>query len=226
MNNKFVRVAVLAMLVALVVAFFALDLGQYFSFAYLKSQREAFQAFYEQNAAMTVLVFFSIYVAVTALSIPGAAVMTLMGGFLFGFWGGSIVVSFASTFGATLAFLAARFLMREYVQGKFGDRLRGINERLESEGAFYLFTLRLIPAVPFFVINLVMGLTPMRTGTFFAVSQVGMLPGTMVYVNAGTQLAQLESPAGILSPALIGSFVLLGLFPLIVKKVVGAIAKK
>jgi uncharacterized membrane protein YdjX (TVP38/TMEM64 family) len=172
------------------------------------------------------LLFFVAYVAVTGLSLPGAAVMTLAGGAVFGLFWGLLLVSFASSLGATLAFLASRFLLRDWVQQRFGDRLRAINAGIEKEGGFYLFTLRLVPVFPFFVINLLMGLTPIKTRTFYWVSQIGMLAGTLVYVNAGTQLARIDSLAGILSPALLGSFVLLGLFPLLAKKIVDAVAAR
>ena len=160
-----------------------------------------------------------VYVLVTALFLPGAAVMTLAGGALFGFWPALLVVSFASTIGATLALLVSRFLLRDWVQGRFGDRLKAINAGIEAEGAFYLFSLRLVPIFPFFLINLAMGLTPLRSATFYWISQLGMLPGTAVYVNAGTQLGQIESAAGILSPQILLSFALLGLFPLAAKKI-------
>jgi dihydrolipoamide dehydrogenase len=163
---------------------------------------------------------------VTALSLPGAAVMTLAGGGLLGFWTALVTVSFASTIGATLAFLASRFLFRDWVQGKFGDKLKSINEGVEREGSFYLFTLRLVPLFPFFVINLVMGLTPMRAGAYYLVSQIGMLPGTAVFVNAGTQLGQIESAAGILSPGILISFVLLGIFPLIAKRIIDIVKNR
>jgi uncharacterized membrane protein YdjX (TVP38/TMEM64 family)/thioredoxin reductase len=172
------------------------------------------------------LLFFVAYVAVTGLSLPGAAVMTLAGGAIFGLFWGLLLVSFASSLGATLAFLASRFLLRDWVQKRFGDRMRAINAGIAKEGGFYLFTLRLVPLFPFFVINLVMGLTPLKTRTFYWVSQLGMLAGTLVYVNAGTQLARIDSLAGILSPALLGSFVLLGIFPLLAKKIVDALAAR
>jgi len=162
--------------------------------------------------------YFLLYVVVTALSLPGAAVMTLAGGALFGFWPALLVVSFASSFGATLAFVVSRFLLRDWVQARFGERLKAVNEGVAREGAFYLFSLRLVPLFPFFVINLLLGLTPMPVRTFYGVSQVGMLAGTAVYVNAGTQLGQIDSLSGILSPGLVVSFVLLGLFPLLSKK--------
>ncbi len=217
------RVVVVLGLAALVTAFFALDLGQYLSLGYFKSQQAAFDAHYAAHPWQTALIYFVIYVLVTALSLPGAAIMTLVGGALFGLGAGLLLVSFASTIGATLAFLVSRFLLRDMVQGRFGRNLAAINRGVEKEGAFYLFALRLVPVFPFFMINLLMGLTPMRVLTFFFVSQVGMLPGTLVYVNAGTQLGQIESLGGLLSPALIGSFVLLGVFPLIAKKILAGV---
>jgi uncharacterized membrane protein YdjX (TVP38/TMEM64 family) len=160
----------------------------------------------------------AIYILVTSLSLPGAAIMTLAAGALFGLVVGTIVVSFASTIGATLACFVSRFILRDWIQSKFGDKLRTINEGVEKEGSFYLFTLRLIPIFPFWLINLVMGLTKMPLKTFYWVSQLGMFAGTIVYVNAGKELGKIESLSGILSPMLILSFVLLGLFPLIAKK--------
>jgi uncharacterized membrane protein YdjX (TVP38/TMEM64 family) len=219
------KLALVLVLVAIIAAFFYFDLGSYFTLESLKGNREAFQAYYQENTFVTIAAYVLIYVLMAALSLPGAAIMTLAGGALFGLGMGTVLVSIASTTGATLAFLAARYLLRDSIQAKFSDKLEAINRGIEKEGAFYLFTLRLIPAFPFFVINLVMGLTPIRTAVFFFVSQVGMLPGTLVYVNAGTQIAQLDSLAGILSPMLIGSFVLLGLFPLIAKKVLSLVKK-
>jgi len=213
------RLAVAVALAALIAAFFAFGGHEYLRFANIKAQQAAIQAYYESHAWQTVLGYFVVYVAVTGLSLPGAAAMTLIGGAIFGLLWGTVIVSFASSIGATLACLASRFVLRDWVQQKFGQHLRPINEGMEKEGGFYLFTLRLIPAIPFFAINLVMGLTPMRAWTFYWVSQCGMLAGTIVYVNAGTQLAAIESPAGILSPELIGAFVLLGFFPLIVKRI-------
>ncbi len=172
------------------------------------------------------LVFFAVYVAITALSLPGAAIMTLAGGAIFGLAWGTVIVSFASTLGATLAMLAARYLFRDTLQRRFGAKLAEVDKGITRDGAFYLFTLRLIPVMPFFVLNLLMGLTRMKTWTFFWVSQVGMAAGTVVYVNAGTQLARIDSLKSILSPALIGSFVLLGLLPLIVKKVLAAVQRR
>lgn len=226
MKKNLSRVILVVVLGLAFTAFFYFDLGRFLSFEYLKSQQAAFQNYYEQNPLQTIALYFVTYVVVTALSLPGAAVMTLAGGMMFGVLVGTVAVSFASTLGATLAFLVARFMLRDYVQSQFGDKIAAINQGVEKEGAFYLFTLRLIPAFPFFVINLVMGLTSIRTLQFFVVSQIGMLPGTLVYVNAGTQLGKLESLKGILSPSLILSFVLLGIFPLIVKKVMSILQKR
>lgn len=220
------RLLVILLVLALVAAFFVFDLGQYLTLDYLKSQREAFLAFYAGHRLMTLAAYFAIYITVTALSLPGATVMTLAGGAVFGLATGLVVISFASTIGATLAFVIARFVLRDTVQNKFQDKLKAINEGIEREGDFYLFTLRLIPLFPFFVINLVMGLTPMKVWRFYLVSQIGMLPGTIVYVNAGSQLGALESMSGILSPGLILSFALLGIFPLLAKKLVGFLKER
>jgi dihydrolipoamide dehydrogenase len=219
MTGKHSKLILVALLLLLVAAFFIFDLGRFLTLDYLKSQQSAFDTYYAEHTGKTLLIYFLIYIAVTALSLPGAAVMTLAGGALFGFWAALLVVSFASSIGATLAFLVSRFLLREWVQARFGDKLGAINAGVEREGALYLFSLRLVPLFPFFVINLVMGLTPMKSRTFYGVSQVGMLAGTAVYVNAGTQLGGLTSAAGILSPGIIISFVILGLFPLVAKKV-------
>lgn len=213
-------------LVAAIIAFFAFDLGRFFTLDFIKQSQEHFGELYKTQPALVIGSFFAIYVAVTALSLPGAAIMTLAGGAIFGLVVGTIIVSFASTLGATLAFLAARFALGESVQKKFGARLAEINKGVEKEGAFYLFTLRLVPLVPFFVINLLMGLTKMKVWTFFWVSQIGMFLGTIVFVNAGTQLAKIDSLKGILSPGLLGSFVLLGLFPIIAKKIIEALKKR
>ncbi|WP_096665621.1 FAD-dependent oxidoreductase [Polaromonas sp. AET17H-212] len=217
MNSR--KLFIAALLLAGIGAFFALDLGRYLSLAFLKDSQASFQAVFEQKPVWVTLVFFAVYVAVTGLSLPGAVIMTLAAGAGFGLLLGTIVVSFASTLGATLAMLAARYLLRDSIQARFGKRLDEINKGIEKEGAFYLFSLRLIPAVPFFALNLLMGLTRIRTWTYFWVSQLGMLAGTVVYVNAGTQIAKIDSLQSIASPALIGSFVLLGVLPLAVNKV-------
>jgi len=218
MQKKTLKLLVMTILAALVIAYPTLNLGQYLSLTHLKAQQGAFQGYYQEHQLATLAAYFLIYVIATSLSLPGAAVLTLAGGALFGLTTGLIIVSFASTLGATLAFLVARFLLRDSIQAKFGGRLKAINDGIEREGAFYLFTLRLVPILPFFVINLAMGLTSMRMLTFYWVSQVGMLLGTAVYVNAGTQLAQIESLSGILSPRIIVSFSLLGMFPLVARK--------
>ena len=208
----------LTLVLLAIAGFFVFDLGRYLSFDFLKAQRDQLIFWRESQPLLVAGLSFLVYVLVTALSLPGATVMTLVMAAVFGLWWGLLLVSFASSVGATLAFLIARFLLREPVQRRYGERLKAINAGIEKDGAWYLFSLRLVPIFPFFVINLVMGLTPIRTWTFYWVSQLGMLAGTLVYVNAGTQLAELESSAGILSPGLLGSFVLLGLFPLLAKR--------
>jgi uncharacterized membrane protein YdjX (TVP38/TMEM64 family) len=212
-------------LLGAIVAYVLFDLGQILSLENFKASQADIVAAKDANPALYIAGFFILYVAVTGLSIPGAAIMTLIAGALFGVVVGTIIVSFASTLGATLAFLSARFVLREWVQGKFGERLRAIDEGLEKDGAFYLFTLRLIPVFPFFVINLLMGLTRIKTGTFFWVSQLGMLPATIVFVNAGTQISRIESTAGLLSPMLIASFVALALFPWVAKGLVALVQR-
>ena len=221
------RQIMLLLLLALVIgAFVALDLGRYLSFEQLKASQAGFNQLYAQQPFTVAAVYFGVYVLATALSFPGAVIITLAGGAVFGLGWGLLIVSFASTLGATLAFWASRFVLRDWVESRFGQRLADINAGVDKEGAFYLFTLRLIPVVPFFLINLLMGLTRMKSWTYYWVSQLGMLAGTAVYVNAGTQLAQLDSVQGILSPALLGSFVLLGIFPLLARRVVAAIQKR
>ncbi len=215
-----IKLLVLLLIVVSAVLFFTFDLQSYFTLSEIKRHQAAFSRYYAENTLQTVLIYMLVYIVVTALSLPGAAVMTLLGGAMFGLGLGLLVVSFASTIGATCAFLVSRFLFRDYVQNRFDDRMAAVNEGIRKEGAFYLFTLRLVPIFPFFVINILMGLTPIKTWIFYLVSQVGMLPGTLVYVNAGTQLAGIDSLQGILSPALLLSFALLGLFPLIAKRLV------
>ncbi|MGB0220600.1 MAG: FAD-dependent oxidoreductase [Sinimarinibacterium flocculans] len=214
------RLLVLAAVAALVAAWFAFDLGRYLSLDALKAQRAVILAWRDAQPLTASLAFVAIYVAVTALSLPGAAILTLAAGAIFGLGWGLVLASFASSIGATLAMLVARFVAGDAVQRRYAERLRAINAGIERDGAFYLFTLRLVPLFPFFVINLLMGLTRIRVCTFYWISQIGMLAGTAVYVNAGTQLAQLESVGGILSPGLLGAFVLLGLFPLIARRLV------
>lgn len=217
MKNK---ILVLILLAAGIILFFAFDLDRFLTLNYLKSSRNEFQAFYDLHPFSSIFGFFLIYVAIVGLNLPGAAVLGLAGGALFGFTTGVIIISFASSLGATIACFFSRYLFRDYVQQKFGDKLEKVNKGIQEEGAFYLFTMRLIPAIPFVVINLVMGLTPIKLRTFYLVSQVGMLPGTMVFVNAGKELGKITSVSDIVQPSLIISFIVLGLFPLFVRKAV------
>jgi uncharacterized membrane protein YdjX (TVP38/TMEM64 family) len=211
----------LGLAVALALAlFFALDLQRFLSLEAMQGSLAGLRQAYAQHGLLMLGGYFALYVLMAALSLPGATVMGLAGGAVFGFWAATVAVSFASSIGATLAFLMSRYLFRDAVQRRFGDRLAAVNEGVAREGAWYLFTLRLIPVFPFFVINLLLGLTPMPVRTFYWVSQLGMLGGTMVYVNAGRELGRLESLSGILSPSMLAAFALLGLFPLAVKKVV------
>ena len=220
MNKKLLqRLLIVAALLILVILFKGLGLGHYLTLDYLKTSQERFAQLYTGHRFAVIAAYMVFYVAVTALSLPGAAVMTLAGGAMFGFWVGVVIVSFASTIGATIACFVARFLLRDWVQNKFGEKLTAMNKGIAREGAFYLFSLRLVPIFPFFVINLAMGLTPMKLATFYWVSQIGMLPGTIVYINAGKELGRIESLSGILSPGLIISFALLGIFPIAVKKI-------
>ncbi len=213
------RIIIVAVLIIGVLTFQYFNLGQYLTLDYIKSSQIKFQELYQANQILVIAAYMGIYIGVTALSLPGAAVLTLAGGGLFGLVVGTITVSFASTIGATMACLVSRFLLQDWVQNKFGDKLKTINDGIAKEGAFYLFSLRLVPIFPFFVINLVMGLTKMSLFTFFWVSQIGMLAGTIVFVNAGKELAKIDSLSGILSPKLLLSFVLLGIFPIAVKKI-------
>ncbi|MBK5106089.1 MAG: FAD-dependent oxidoreductase, partial [Burkholderiales bacterium] len=213
------RLVLIALLLSAALSYFAFDLGRYLSLDFFKSQQAAIETWRAAQPVKAALLYLLAYVAITGLSLPGAAVMTLAGGAVFGLLWGTVLVSFASTAGATLAFLASRFLLRDWVQQRFGERLQAVNAGIEREGGFYLLALRLVPLFPFFVINLVMGLTAIRTRIFYWVSQAGMLLGTIVYVNAGTQLAKIESLSGILSPAIVASFALLGIFPLLAKKI-------
>lgn len=218
-KSKIVQKIVIACVIVLgIVAFRYFNLGQYLTLEYLKSSQDSLQTLYLENRLLVIACYMAIYIAVTALSLPGAVVLTLAGGGLFGLVVGTVAVSFASTIGATLACLVSRFFLREWVQSKFGDKLVTINNGIDKEGAFYLFSLRLVPIFPFFVINLLMGLTRMRLFTFYWVSQLGMFAGTIVFVNAGKELAKIDSLSGIMSPGLLGSFVVLGLFPITVKK--------
>jgi uncharacterized membrane protein YdjX (TVP38/TMEM64 family) len=223
MNPKIILAIVV---VALIGAFFAFDLQQYFSLQTLKEQKDGLNELYANNPVGIAAIYFVVYVAFTALALPAAAILTLAAGAIFGFWKGLILVSFASSIGATCAFLLTRFLFHDTVEKKFGHRLATVNKGIEAEGAFYVFGLRLVPLFPFFVINSVLALTKLKTLTFYWASQLGMLAGTAVYVNAGTQLAEIENTADILSPALILSFVLLGTFPIIAKYTLSFLRKR
>ncbi|MGE0099342.1 MAG: FAD-dependent oxidoreductase [Hydrogenophaga sp.] len=220
------RILILATVVLLVAAYFGLGLNRYLTLAAVQERLGEFEAMRQAAPVATALGFFGLYVLATALSLPGAVILTLAAGALFGLVAGTLIVSFASSVGATLAFLASRHLLRDGVQARFGNRLKAINDGMAQDGALYLFTLRLIPVFPFFLVNLLMGLTPIRTGTYYAVSQLGMLAGTLVYVNAGTQLGQLNSLSGILSPGVLLSFVLLGVFPMIAKSALGFLQRR
>lgn len=220
------KVVMVGFIVLGIVAFRYFDLGQYLTLEYIKISQEKFHVLYLSHRFSVIAAYMGIYIAVAALSLPGAVVLTLAGGGLFGLTVGTVAVSFSSTIGATLACLFSRFLLREWVQNKFGDKLVTINDGIEKEGAFYLFSLRLVPIFPFFVINLLMGLTRMRLFTFFWVSQIGMFAGTLVYVNAGKELAKIESLSGILSPGVLISFAVLGLFPITVTKLLALYKRK
>src|SRR4030043_1302404 len=223
---KLKKIVILIVIAVLIVAVKVFHLDQYLTLSYLKESLDKFKALYENHRLMVSAGYFVIYVLTTSLSLPGASPLGIAGGALFGFWTATLVVSFASTIGATLACLVSRYLLRDWIQNKFGDKIAKVNEGIEKEGAFYLFTLRLIPVFPFWMINLAMGLTKMPLSRFYWVSQIGMLPGTMVYVNAGKELAKIESIKGIFSPRLIISFALLGIFPIAVKKLVAFYRKR
>ena len=225
-KNKIKIIMLMTNFSVVIALFFAFDLQQYLNLEYLKSSKSLFILYYEQNPILVLGSYFLSYVALTTFSLPGAVWMTLGGGAIFGLLTGTIMISFASTIGATLAMLISRYLLRNWVQERFAKQMQSINSGIQKNGGYYLFTLRLLPVVPFFVINMGIGLTPLRTSTFYWVSQLGMLPGTLVYINAGSELAKIEALGDILSPTLIGSFVLLGIFPLLVKKVISIFEAK
>ncbi len=215
MKKKIIIVLAIVVLVALFKVF---NVEDYLSLSYIKASQVKFETLYAENRATVIAGFMLIYIVVTSLSLPGGAVMGLAAGALFGLLTGTIAVSFASTVGATIACIVSRFILRDWIQTKFGHKLKTVNEGIQREGAFYLFTLRLIPVFPFWLINLIMGLTKMPLRKYYWVSQIGMLPGTLVFVNAGKELGKIESLSGIFSPGLILSFALLGLFPIATKK--------
>lgn len=224
--DKIKKFGIVGVIIILIALFQIFDLSQYLSLEFLKSSRESLALLYAGHKVVMIAAYFLIYVLVTSLSLPGAAVMTLAGGAVFGLATGTIIVSFASTIGATLACIVSRYLLQDWVQSRFGDKLTTINEGLEKEGAFYLFTMRLIPAFPFFLINLAMGLSKLPVTTFYWVSQLGMLPGTIVYVNAGKELGKIDSLGSILSPSLLISFALLGVLPITLKKLIALYRRK
>lgn len=220
MKKNSVKILLVALLGVAIFLILKFDVLQYFELESIKLQKQGFDSFYQENPILTIAIYFGIYIIITTFSIPGATVMTLLGGALFGFVAGTILVSFASTIGATLAFLATRFIIGNSVQEKYGPRIEAINDGIRKEGAFYLFALRLVPVFPFFLINILLGLTPIKTTVYFVTSQIAMLPSTMAYVYAGTQLSKVESLSDILNPQLILAFTILGLLPLIAKKIV------
>jgi len=220
------KIALVALFIIVIGLFFFLDLAQYLNLEYVKSKQDAIDNYYSLNPVRTGLIFFISYILVTGVSLPGAGIMTLAAGAIFGVVWGTILVSFGSVIGATIAFLIARYLFHDYVQHRFSHRLERINKGIREEGDLYLFTIRFVPIFPFFIINNLMALTPIKTINFALVSQIGMLLPTIIFVNAGTQLAKIESPSDVLSPELLFSFLLLGLFPLIAKKTLIYIRKK
>lgn len=217
-TKKYHKIAILIIFIGLVTAFFYFDLNGYLSFEYLKSQRVLLTQNVNENVWLAIAVFFIVYVLAAALSLPGAGILTIAGGAIFGLMTGTIVVSFASSLGAYFAFLSARLLFRDTVKQKFGDRLTSLESGIQKDGAFYLLSLRLVPAVPFFVVNLLMGLTSIKGRTYYAVSQLGMLPGTIAYVYVGTQIASIASPGDIISPGILAAFAVLGILPIAMRK--------
>lgn len=222
---SFKKILLLVLIAAAMTSFFIFDLGDYLSFSYVKEQQQEFNNFYLEHKWGTIGLFFLLYVVSVAFSFPGATLLTITAGAIFGIVQGTVIASLASTLGAVLASLASRFILRDYVQRRYASKLKGVNESMEREGAFYLFTLRLVPYIPFVVINLVFGLSKIRLWTYTWVSWIGMLPGTIIYVNAGTQLSQLEKPGDILSMKLLLSLLLLGIFPLLAKKTIQLIKR-
>lgn len=212
------KIIIVSFIAALIASFFIFDLGQYLNLEYLKQQKDSLNTLYNNNPVLVSAVFFLVYLMVAAFALPAAALLTVAAGAILGFWNGLFIVSFASSIGATIAFLLTRYLFHDAIEAKFGDRLAAINSGIEREGAFYVFGLRLVPLFPFVVVNSVLGLTKLKTWTFYWSSQIGMLAGTAVFVNAGTQLAEVESLGDILTLKFALSFALLGIFPLLAKK--------
>lgn len=211
------RILFLVIIISIIITFKIWDFEKYLTLDYLKSQQQTFLNFYEVQPIKTILIFMSLYILMTGLSLPGSIMLSLTAGALFGLWMGTLLVSFACTIGATLAFLSSRYVLHDFIQNKFKRQIKRINQGIEEEGTFYLFSLRLFPASPYVVINLVMGITPISVFKFYWVSQIGLLPGNFIYVNAGTQLAKVDTVAGILTPELLFSLVLIGLLPFVSK---------
>lgn len=228
MSRKKLTTLILLLLIVISIIYLkqTTSLGSYFTLTYLKNQHTSLLEYYQSHKVIFITSYVLIYIIITAASLPGAALLTILGGSIFGLLTGTIVVSFASSIGATCAFLIARWLLRDYFQGKFADKLSAINKGIENEGAFYLFALRLVPIFPFFLINIAMGLTPIKTTTFYWVSQIAMLPGTIAFVNAGKELAKIDSLGSILSTSLLISFAILGLLPLLSKYVISFVRSK
>jgi len=219
-RKQVVKICLIVFLVAVFGIAWKLGIGQYLSLESIHLQQEALRNYKSLNPLLVLGGFFLAYIAVAGLSLPGATIMTLLGGALFGFWQGVIIISFASTIGATISFLLARCILKDWIQGRYQKQLSAINDGFEKEGAFYLFALRLIPVFPFFLVNILTSVMPIKTRNFYLASQLGMLPGTMVYIYAGTELGKIQSLSDIASPSLLVAFVILGLFPLITKKLV------
>ena len=226
MNRSLIKIVIVMIVACVFITLWYFNLGRYLTLDAIRAQQETLKINQAEHALTVLGAFFFLYTAVAALSLPGAAVMTLLGGALLGFWQGLIAVSFASTIGATLAFLLARFLFKDWIQGRYQKQLATLNEGFKNEGAFYLFALRLIPVFPFFLVNILTGVMPIKTRHFYGASQLGMLPGTAVYVYAGTELGKIQSLSDIASPSLLAAFVALGLFPLIAKKIVAALRNR
>jgi len=218
MNVNFTKLLLVVCLIVVLYLFFSSDFQNFLTLENLKSSKIIYTAIYDANPNLFLFIFFVVYTLITSFSLPGATILTLAGGAIFGIFKGTVIVSFASTIGATLAMLISRYLIKDLLQNRFSEQMKTINYGIENDGGFYLFTLRLIPAIPFFVVNLGMGLTSIRTITFFWVSQVGMLPATLLYVNAGSRLGDLSKISDILSPIFLGSFLILGFFPILAKK--------
>ena len=221
-----IKLVIAAFILLAVGAYVAFDLGQYLTLGFIQSRLASLQAFRDENFAVTAAIYFVFYVVATGISIPGAILLTLLGGAIFGLWWGTLLVSFASSIGATGAFLASRLLLRDWVQRRFGAYLAPINKGIAKDGAFYLFSLRMVPLVPFFVVNLLMGLTSISVPAYYFASQIGMFVSTLVYVNAGAELAQITSLSGLVSPSVLVSFTLLGVVPLAAKGVIGLMQKR